>query len=113
MTTPCTSTAHEVASRYIELVSAGDLDGLVALFRPDATLLHPLGQFTGHGAIRSFYADKILPHGYQLAPVSFVENGCCCAFELEARTPEDVVLAIDHLTVDIDGGAQRLAIYYR
>lgn len=107
------SSARQVASRYIALVSAGDLDGLVALFRPDATLLHPLGQFAGRDAIRSFYADNILPRGLRLTAVSFVADERCCVFELAAHTSTDVTHAIDHLTVDADGRVERLAIYYR
>ena len=113
MTTTELASARGVANRYIELVSAGDLEGVAALFRPDATLIHPLGRFAGRRAIRTYYAEHILPQGFQLVAVSFLDDERCCAFELEATSPGSLTHAIDHLTVDAHGRIQRLAIYYR
>jgi steroid delta-isomerase len=110
-----TSPAHEAAERYVAMVNARDLEGLAALFAPDATLLHPLGRFEGHGAIRDFYADNILVHSPQITAVSWVDADRACVFEMDARPPQGdtVAHAVDHVTVDRDGRIERLAIYYR
>lgn len=113
MTITEASAAHQVAIRYIELVNAGDLDGVVALFQPGATLLHPLGEFVGQGPIRSFYADNILPRRVRLTALSFVDDGPCCVFELEAQEPAGTTYATDHLALGREDRIQRLAIYYR
>jgi ketosteroid isomerase-like protein len=110
-----TSPAHEAAEHYVANVNTRDLEGLVALFAPDATLLHPAGRFEGHDAIRGFYADNVLLHSPQITAVSWVNADRLCVFEMDARPPhgDTVSHAIDHVTVDRDGRIERLAIYYR
>ena len=110
-----TDLAHAAAERYIELVNARDLDALVALFAPDALVAHPVGEFTGHDAIRGFYAENVLRHAPTVSAVSWVHDGPVCVFEMEARISPEAppAKAIDHLTVDADGRITRLAIYYR
>jgi len=48
---------RSVYARYPELVSKGDLDGVVELYAEDATLEDPIGSELrrGHDAIREFY----------------------------------------------------------
>ncbi|MFT4824313.1 MAG: steroid delta-isomerase [Halioglobus sp.] len=43
---------------YVDKISAGDLDGLVALFAVDAVVEDPIGSgpSIGHAALREFYA---------------------------------------------------------
>jgi steroid delta-isomerase len=47
-----------VFARYCELYSAADVDGVVALYAPDATVEDPIGSapYRGHAGIREFYA---------------------------------------------------------
>ena len=47
-----------VMQRYCELVTAGDLDGIVALYAEDAVVEDPVGSepHRGRAAIREFYA---------------------------------------------------------
>ncbi|MQA86058.1 MAG: hypothetical protein GEV03_15870 [Streptosporangiales bacterium] len=41
---------------FLERANAGDVEGLVALYEPDAVMAFPTGQITaGHGAIRAVY----------------------------------------------------------
>ncbi len=48
---------EDLARFFIERAKAGDVDGLVALYEPDAVLSGPGGQImVGHEAIRQFYA---------------------------------------------------------
>ena len=76
--------AHEAAIAYVRHVNAGELDELVALFAPHATLLHPLGSFTGSAAIGEFYAASVLAHGPALVASEWVHDGPHCVFELAA-----------------------------
>jgi hypothetical protein len=94
-------------------VGAGDLDGLIALFSTDATVLHPLGSFSGTEALRGFYAENILSHRPALEASGWVEEGDRCVFELTATVGDRSSHAIDHLTVDAEGRIRRLAIAYR
>jgi steroid Delta-isomerase len=112
---PMTSPAHQAAEHYVAKVNAGDLEGLVALFAPDATLLHPAGRFQGHDAIRGFYSDNVLLHSPRITASSWVDADRSCVFEMDARPlhGDAVSHAIDHMTVDGDGRIERLAVYYR
>jgi ketosteroid isomerase-like protein len=61
------STAHEPAAQpedlsrfFLERANAGDVEGLVALYQPDAVLAFPPGQITvGRTAIREVYATLL------------------------------------------------------
>ncbi|WP_157220584.1 nuclear transport factor 2 family protein [Flavisphingomonas formosensis] len=48
---------RSVFERYGALLSAGDTDGIVALFAPDAVVRDPVDgpEYRGHPAIRAFY----------------------------------------------------------
>lgn len=107
------SAARAAGEAYVASVNAGDLDGVVGLFADDATVLHPLGAFSGREAIRDFYATNILPHQPQLAADGWVVDDPRCAFELRAETAGRVSHAIDHLTVGGDGRIVRMSIAYR
>ncbi|HLT60279.1 MAG TPA: nuclear transport factor 2 family protein [Microlunatus sp.] len=46
----------ELAGMFVERANAGDLEGLVALYEPDAVLAFPEGNLaTGHAEIREVY----------------------------------------------------------
>jgi ketosteroid isomerase-like protein len=48
---------EDLSRLFVERANAGDLDGLVALYEPDAVLAFPAGQVTtGSQAIRQVYA---------------------------------------------------------
>ncbi|MGA5304896.1 YybH family protein [Nucisporomicrobium flavum] len=49
---------NDLARSFVERANAGDLDGIVALFEPDAIVSGPGGDgvVTGHEAIRAKYA---------------------------------------------------------
>ena len=51
---------EDLARLFVERVNAGDLDGLVALYEPDAVLRVRPGQTArGHTAIRAVYAQLL------------------------------------------------------
>jgi uncharacterized protein (TIGR02246 family) len=111
MSTP----ARSAADAYLERINARDLDGLIALFSPDALLLAAGGQrLEGRDAIREFYASTVLPSEPTVRGVHFVQQDATCVMELEATTraaPGMTARLIDVVTVGGDGRIVRLAIY--
>lgn len=60
-----TTTAPAPVTRYYELVDANDVDGLVALFTPDATYERPgYEPMRGHSGLTAFYSgERIIASG--------------------------------------------------
>jgi len=56
-TGPTAEHVRGVFQRYVERVTAGDVDAVVALYAPDASVEDPVGSpvHRGHDAIRAFY----------------------------------------------------------
>jgi ketosteroid isomerase-like protein len=53
---------EDLARFFTERANAGDVDGLVALYEPDAVLAFPGGRITvGADAIRRVYAELLAP----------------------------------------------------
>ena len=51
---------NDLAKHFIERGNAGDVDGLVALYEPDAVLAFPPGSLaTGHAEIREVYEQFV------------------------------------------------------
>lgn len=51
---------NELARYFIECANAGDVDGLVALYEPNAVLAFPPGNLaTGHAEIRKVYEQFV------------------------------------------------------
>jgi steroid delta-isomerase len=109
------SPARSAAEAYLARVNARDIDGLVALFAPDAVLLAAGGQrLQGADAIREFYASTVLAAEPSVRAVHFVQQDASCVMELEATTaaaPGSTARLADVLTVGGDGRIVRLAIY--
>lgn len=56
---------EDLTRLFVDRVNAGDLDGLVDLYEPDAVIAFPPGRLTqGHAAIRELYAAMLAdkPH---------------------------------------------------
>ncbi|WP_230387964.1 MULTISPECIES: steroid Delta-isomerase [Pseudomonas] len=67
--------------RYVELVDAGDIDGILALYAEDATVEDPVGQppLRGIGAVSEFYRQGLGQMNVSAAltgPVRATHNGC-------------------------------------
>ncbi|MFB9904133.1 YybH family protein [Allokutzneria oryzae] len=58
---------EDLGRLFVERANAGDVEGLVALYEPDAVLAVPGGQVQGAALIREFYA-KLLADGPRFAP---------------------------------------------
>jgi steroid delta-isomerase len=108
---------ESIASRYVRAVNAQDADSLLALFAPDAVLLHPVGRFEGTAAIADFYRDVVF---LGRAQAEIVHHHAAEGIEvalLEATSPLDpdagTVDAADIFTLNALGTLDRLEIYYR
>ncbi|MDA0184002.1 nuclear transport factor 2 family protein [Solirubrobacter phytolaccae] len=56
---------EDLTRAFVDRVNAGDVDGLVALYEPDAIIAFPPGRLTqGHAAIRALYEGMLAgkPH---------------------------------------------------
>jgi ketosteroid isomerase-like protein len=67
MTSTRTGATHpeDLAHLFVERANAGDVDGLTALYEPDAVLAYPPGQQTvGHAAFRALFEQMLAqrPH---------------------------------------------------
>ena len=92
--------AHPIArtlERYAACVSAGDVEGIVALYAPDATIEIPAGSGARRGidAIRAFYSENELAE-------RLVVTGAVCAAGGEAAVPMRATLRRDGRRFEID-----------
>jgi len=108
---PDESVVRETIEQYWKRFSAGDVDGLVALFTDDATVEDPVGTPVHHGTgeIRAFYESaQALADSIELRSAGVTEvNGDQAAFAMEIRPViggETYLLhAIDVMTFAEDG----------
>jgi ketosteroid isomerase-like protein len=69
---------EDLTRLFVERANAGDIDGLVALYEPDAVIAFPPGQFTtGHAAIRGLYEQMLVnrPHFELEDPLPTIQSG--------------------------------------
>ncbi|NGN67507.1 nuclear transport factor 2 family protein [Streptomyces sp. A7024] len=60
MTKAAANEPNDLGRYFIERANAGDVDGLVALYEPDAVLAFPPGSLaTGHAEIRKVYEQFV------------------------------------------------------
>ena len=60
MTRMAAAEPNDLGRYFIERANAGDVDGLVALYEPDAVLAFPPGHLaTGHAEIRAVYEQFV------------------------------------------------------
>ena len=51
---------EDITRQFVDAVNAGDVEGLVALYEPDALIAFPPGAITqGHDAIRALYTTML------------------------------------------------------
>jgi len=93
--------------RYIDLLAAGDVDAIVALYANDATVEDPVGADprVGIEAIEAFYRETIPAEGVPAASTGAVRvSGHEAAFPFEVRYGDDFVLPIiDVMRFGTDG----------
>ena len=87
-----------VYDRYPELFCKGDVDGIVDLYAPDATIEDPIGSelHVGHEAIRAFYATSA-------GTVTLKRKGPVCIAGNEAATLIAIIMGegADRKALDI------------
>lgn len=104
-------------ARYIETVSAGDLDGILSLYAEDATLEDPVGSapVVGHAAIRAFY-ERATKMGIRLEPTGPVRiAGDEAAFPFRVSTvggPKMTIDVIDVFRFDEAGKVVSMRAYW-
>ena len=65
MSRPIAKQPEDLAILFVERANAHDLDGLVALYAPDAVLAGMDGEMAvGHDAIRAVYAAMLAAHSH-------------------------------------------------
>jgi ketosteroid isomerase-like protein len=108
---------EDLARLFVARANAGDIEGLVALYEPDAILAGPAGQVVqGHDAIRRFYSVLLagrpafpagsqrpaLRHGQIALTSSRLVNGTVTA-EVARQQPDGTWLwAIDQPAIATD-----------
>lgn len=71
-------TPEDLTRLFVERANAGDVDGLLDLYEPDAVIAYPPGsQSTGHAAIRDLFTQMLesRPHFEPEPPLPTVQMG--------------------------------------
>ena len=87
----------DVLARYAAFVTAGNVDGIVGLYAPEATIEIPVGGPVHRGidAIRAFYRDNELAQKLEI-------TGPACVAGREAAVPMKARIARGGRLVEID-----------
>jgi ketosteroid isomerase-like protein len=78
MTNTHATEPEDLTRLFVERANAGDIDGMVALYEPDAVLAFPPGSETvGHDALRAVFEQLLAhsPHFTEEPPLPTVRNG--------------------------------------
>jgi steroid delta-isomerase len=117
MSTPDADAIRSAIASYTERHSAGDVDGVVALFTPDAHVEDPVGSaaHVGHDAVRAFFAGTHeLCDRLELVLTGPVRvAGQRAAFPMVARSHVgDLTMEIDIIDVMVFDDEGRVAEMY-
>ncbi|WP_319429394.1 nuclear transport factor 2 family protein [Mycobacterium sp. RTGN5] len=105
-----------ISEQYIEAVNQADIERLMSLFSPTASLFHPAGLFTDIDAIRNFYESVVFAGQATTEIQAKFTDGDAEILQIRASsplgTPGHYVHAADVFKIQ-DGLIERLDIYYR
>lgn len=109
---------HAVAHRYVEALSASDLNGVLSLFAEDATVEDPVGTEPkcGIDAIRAFFARvtsvpmHVVLDGEVRAAANEVAFGLKLSFERAGKPT--TVAAIDHFRLNDAGQVVAMRAFF-
>ena len=105
-----------ISEQYIDAVNQADIDTLMSLFSPTATLSHPAGLFTDAGAIRNFYSSIVFAGKAVTEIQAKFTDGDAEILQIRASSPlgepGNYVHAADVFRI-LDGLIEQLDIYYR
>ncbi|WP_226016576.1 nuclear transport factor 2 family protein [Novosphingobium sp. FKTRR1] len=118
-TIPPQATMKAALQAYVDRTNAGDAEGLVALFAPDAIIEDPVGSpVKHHGEFASWFADSVA-FGAQITPVAPMRgsHGNAAALVLDVTfTPSGGqrlrIRSIDVCTFDAAGLITSLRAYW-
>jgi steroid delta-isomerase len=106
--------------RYVELVDAGDIDAIVALYARDAVVEDPVGQAPLHGiqAIERFYREGLgamKVSATLTGPVRATHNGCGAMpfrVDMEWAGQPCSLHVIDVMEFDADGNIRSMKAFW-
>ncbi|NTY59738.1 nuclear transport factor 2 family protein [Mycolicibacterium sphagni] len=105
-----------IAEQYIDAVNQADIERLMSLFAPTATLSHPAGLFADADAIRNFYESIVFAGKAVTEIVATFSDGDAEILQIRASSPlgepGNYVHAADVFRIQ-DGLIAQLDIYYR
>ncbi len=109
-----------VCNRYVELVSAGDTDGIVDLYADDCWIEDPIGseRKVGKDALRAFYGGiaelEVNPVMTRFGPVCVAGNEAAFQFELVTKADgvSYTLAPIDVMTFDDDGRVTSMKAFW-
>jgi steroid Delta-isomerase len=109
---PAPEHMRDVMLRYAERLSVQDIDGIMALFAPDAVLEDPIGTEAkrGHDAIRAFYLEGFAQTANTMTmtaegAVRVAGNEAACAMIVRCRMGDTAyrVETLDTMVFDEEG----------
>lgn len=104
----------ELVARYIAAFNRGDVEAILSLYDPRATMEDPVGYkpAKGHAAIRAVYAGGFR-QGVTLALDGAVRAATgAIAFPVEARTPTAKLWSVNVFDLSEDGLILRMRAYW-
>ncbi|HWV13671.1 MAG TPA: nuclear transport factor 2 family protein [Sphingobium sp.] len=110
---------RQALQAYVDRINAGDRDGVLALFAPDAVIEDPLGSPPKKGAeIETWFSDTIA-FGTHIRPVAPIRgshaNAAALVFEVTFQPPEGprlLIRSLDVCTFDAEGRIISLIAYW-
>lgn len=107
-------------ARYVELVDAGDIDGILALYADDAVVEDPVGAspLVGRVAIERFYRDglgRANARAELTGPVRVAGNGCAAMpfrVDLDWGGQPCSIHVIDVMEFDAEGRIRSMKAYW-
>lgn len=109
--------AQRACERYVDLVNAGDFDGLANLFAENALLSPPpalSAPVRGRAAIREMYRTAIEPMRPRITSAGYANSGDQCWASFSGTSATGVVMdVVDIVTVDEAGLITDCIVYAR
>lgn len=106
---------NHLADQYFSNIRNRNLDGLIAFFSENATMLLPDGQvLAGAAAIREMYSGLMANHAPSPVPVTTINGENMIAAEIEIHLPDGRIRrTANFFHLNNDGLIQRLHVYAR
>lgn len=106
---------RDVLRAYVDNINRRDVDGLVALFAPDAVIEDPYGgtrhNIRGHADIRAFYEFVVVKTRLELVMVTG-SGGNAAAMAIRAHVGDDRLENISIAQFDAEHRIQRYTTYW-